>query len=94
MLQHGQFVDQFEILLHGVDASLLRLGHGVEREWLVLEDNPALGGEVGAAEQLEERGLARAALAHHTQHLTRLEGEGHIQQGGHRSEVLAEIFDG
>ena len=69
VLGHRQVRQEVDLLVHRRDARCLRLGGAAERHLLAREGDGAGVDAVDARERLDERGLARAVLAHERVHL-------------------------
>src|SRR6266487_896404 len=63
------------------------------RDLLAPEDDPAGGGSVQAADDVEERGLARPIGADDGEHLALSDHEAHARQGGEGAEALRHALD-
>ena len=82
---------ELELLVHGADAELLRVGGILDVDGRAGQVNRATVGLVDAAEDLDQGGLAGAVLAHQGVHLARAEIEPGPGQRLHAGEGLRDI---
>ena len=95
VLTHGERRQQVMQLKNEPDrvaTELRRLGQLADAD-LIDEDSPARG-TVQAADQLQERRLARAGRAGQCHHLAGLDGEAHVVQNLAVGEAARRVLDG
>ena len=92
VLGDGQVGAERDLLVHGGNAHVLGVLRGLDgdRAVVALEVDVAAVLLVDAGQDLDERGLARAVLAHEGVDLARTEREVDVLQGLHAREVLAD----
>jgi hypothetical protein len=90
----GQVVAQREVLIDDLDPALPRLDRFVEVDRPVLQDDVAGGRREVAGNDLDQRRLAGAVIAHQSQHLARIEVKIDIGQGANRAKVLRDLAKG
>ena len=92
VLSDGEVGAERDLLVHGGDAHVLRVLRGLDgdRAVVALEVDVAAVLLVDAGQDLDERGLARAVLAHEGVDLARAKREVDVLQGLHAREVLAD----
>src|SRR5260370_34096286 len=66
---------------------------GLERHLFAIEQDPAGVGRLEAAEDLQQRGLARAVVAEQAEDLTLVHMQVDVDQRGHRAEPLGDVLD-
>jgi len=81
-------LDEREVLVDDGDAGAARLARVVEGARLAVEVDLAGVGADGAAERLDERGLARAVVAHEREDLALVDLEADVRHGPHVPERL------
>ncbi len=75
VLGHGQVVAEVDLLVHGADAGVLRLGGTRERAFGPVDHDLSSIDRVDPGQRLDERGLPGAVLAHQGVHLAGEEPE-------------------
>jgi len=90
VLGDAEPVDDVELLVHGRDAHLEGRDRVGDRHRLALPHQFASVGLVGAREDLDEGGFARAVLPEHAMHLARSHLEIDAPEGGNAREGLGD----
>ncbi len=81
---------QHQLLMNQRDTETLGLPHAVEHDGLAVEGDRPFVRQLRAAEDLHQRALAGAVLAHQRQHLSRREGELHPPERDHTGKALGD----
>ena len=89
----GQFVDQREVLVDGVDAFRARVVDAFRRVGLAVQEHLARVLLLEAAEDLDQRRLAGAVVAEQAEHLALAQVQVDVAQRGHRAEALGDVLD-
>ncbi len=90
VLGHAAFGNQVDFLVDRADARALRGTRAVERHGHAVDADLARIGLVKAGEDLDQRRLAGAVLAHQPVHLARAQRQRHAVQRAHDAERLAD----
>ena len=93
VFRHRQVGHQAELLEHHADARLLALMGVVKRNLTAVEEDPARVGSVGAGQDVDQRGLARAVLAHQRQDLPVRHVQRHVGECLDAGEGLRDALD-
>jgi hypothetical protein len=93
VLRRGQVVHQVEFLMDDADAQLLGGARARDVDGLAIEAHLAAVFRVDAGEDLHQRGLAGAVLAHQRVHLVGQQLEVHLVEHTHGLEGLAQVRD-
>ncbi len=86
VLGNRQVRKALQLLLHGRDASSQRVARGSERDRCSVQTDGSRVGRLDAAEQLDQRRLARSVLADEPQDLACLERQVDALERGHAGE--------
>jgi hypothetical protein len=92
VVEDGQFVDEGEVLVDGLDAKGSGLGDGAEVHLLALYEEPAPVGAVEARDRLEQRALAGAVVPDQAEHLAPLDVHVHALEYLDGPESLDEVL--
>jgi hypothetical protein len=90
---HRQLIDEGEVLVDGIDPvppSIVDAGGLV---WLALEPHRPLVLAVQAADDLQQRRLARAVVAQQAEHLAPTQMQADVTQCRDRTEALGDVLD-
>ena len=93
VLRDREVGHQVELLVDDADALLLGVPRPVEHELVPVHAEHAGVGRVDAGEQLHERRLAGAVLAHEREHLAEAQLEAHVVERLHAGESLAHALE-
>jgi hypothetical protein len=92
ILRDIHFLHELRDLLDSHDAVSLRLRDVMKGHGVTFKDDLPTGWQMDAAEQLEERGFARAPLSHDAQDFSRGDRERDVTQCRHGSKVTGKLF--
>ena len=89
----GEIVAERELLVDDLDAVLARFDRLVEMDLLALHPERAVGRRKVAGDDLDQRRLAGAVVAHQPDDLTRLERKRHVVERVDGSKMLGDFGD-
>ena len=89
----GALGDDLDFLAHQVDLPVQGILVGAQVHRLAVDEHRAVVGRVDAADNLDERALARAVFAHDGMDLSRQEFHGDVMQRPHAGEIFADLPD-
>ena len=89
----GQFVDQRQVLVDGVDAFRARVVDALRFIRLAVQEHAARVLLLKAGDDLDQRRLARAVVAEQAEHLALAQVQVDVAQRRHGTEALGDVFD-